>query len=81
LCDKDSASEVFLKNLHERLCIQMACKAAVKSGDELSHEKIYEILDNLEQIENRFTCPHGRPTMWVLHKRELEKNFRRDYTR
>jgi len=81
LCDANSTSELFLKNLHERLCIQMACKAAAKAGDELSHEKIYEILDNLEQVENRSTCPHGRPTVWSLHKNDFEKKFKRDYVR
>ena len=69
----------FLAQFQERLCVQMACKAAVKAGDELSTEKMYEILDNLQTVDNRLTCPHGRPTVWMLSVNELEKKFRRDY--
>jgi DNA mismatch repair protein MutL len=73
------ADENFLARFQERLCIQMACKAAVKAGDELSFEKMYEILDKLQTVDNRLTCPHGRPTVWTMSTSELEKKFRRDY--
>jgi DNA mismatch repair protein MutL len=81
LQDTPEHDATFVKNFHDRLCIQAACKAAVKAGDELTQEKIYEILDRLETIDNRTTCPHGRPTTWVLRKTELEKKFRRNYTK
>jgi DNA mismatch repair protein MutL len=81
LQDMDAQEPSFLSKISERLCVQMACKAAVKAGDELSQEKIYEILDKLETIDNRSTCPHGRPTVWSLRKTELDKKFRRDYTK
>lgn len=65
----------------EKVRIQMACKAAVKAGDELSPDKMLEIIQQLEKIDSRLTCPHGRPTVWFLTASELEKKFRRDYTR
>jgi len=75
LLDQDQ----FDKFITEKMHAQMACKAAVKAGDELSREKMQEIVRQLEQTENRLTCPHGRPTIWFLSLSEIEKKFRRDY--
>ena len=81
LQDNVEQENQLLDRFDTHICTHMACKAAVKAGDELSLEKIYEILDQLEKIDNRMTCPHGRPTSWTLHKSELEKKFRRDYAK
>ncbi len=81
LQDSENQDDRFIQHFNNNICTQMACKAAVKAGDELSIEKIYEILDQLETIENRTTCPHGRPTVWSISKSELEKKFRRDYSK
>lgn len=67
------------KILHERVHAQMACKAAVKAGDTLSHEQMNELMKDLYKTPNRFSCPHGRPTSWVLDLNEIEKKFKRDY--
>lgn len=65
------------KALHERLRAQMACKAAVKAGDELTHEHMKKLLQDLDATNNRLTCPHGRPTGWLLSLYDLEKKFKR----
>ncbi len=67
----------FLKIINEKLQAQMACKAAVKAGDTLSEEQIYKLLDDLSNTENRFCCPHGRPTSWLIGINEIEKKFKR----
>jgi len=67
----------FRKTIHEKLRAQMACKAAVKAGDILTHEQMQKLLDDLAQTNNRFSCPHGRPTGWLLSVHEIEKKFRR----
>lgn len=67
------------KIVHERVHAQMACKAAVKAGDTLSHEEMYKLIENLNKTSNRFSCPHGRPTSWTLQLDEIEKKFKRDY--
>ncbi len=69
--------EQFMKTLHEKLRAQMACKAAVKAGDVLTHTQMIELLEKLHQTPNRFSCPHGRPTGWLLSIDEIEKKFRR----
>jgi DNA mismatch repair protein MutL len=63
--------------VHHDLRAQMACKAAVKAGDELTHLQIAQLLSDLSSVENRFTCPHGRPTCWLIRETEIEKQFKR----
>ena len=55
----------------------MACHAAVKANDPLTHEKMAHILDELRQTAYSTVCPHGRPVMLRLSRREIEKNFQR----
>jgi len=65
------------KTMHHKLQAQMACKAAVKAGDILTQEKMEQLLRDLERTKNRFSCPHGRPTGWLLSLVEIERKFRR----
>jgi DNA mismatch repair protein MutL len=62
--------------LHEVLDM-MACKAAVKAGNHLSHEELSDLLRRREDIERSGSCPHGRPTVLRLTVRDLEKQFGR----
>ena len=63
--------------VNEKLHAQMACKAAVKAGDILTQAQMHQLLVDLEKTDNRFTCPHGRPTGWNLSLHEIEKKFKR----
>ncbi|MFH1461398.1 MAG: DNA mismatch repair endonuclease MutL [bacterium] len=71
--------EVFRKKLNDRVHAQISCKSAVKSGDTLTTEEMQKIVDELYQTENPLTCPHGRPTTWIISKQQIEKQFKRDY--
>jgi DNA mismatch repair protein MutL len=62
--------------LHEVLDM-MACKAAVKAGQSMSHAELQALLDQREQIERASNCPHGRPTTIRLTLKDLEKQFKR----
>lgn len=55
----------------------MACKAAVKGGDNLKIEETEELIKNLLSLKNPFSCPHGRPTIIEMTEYELEKKFKR----
>jgi len=67
----------FSKAINEKLHAQMACKAAVKAGDQLSTEHINNLIRDLYKTTNRLTCPHGRPTSWMLSTYDIEKKFKR----
>ena len=73
--DKDA----FSRAINEKIHAKMACVAAVKAGDSLTIQQMQELIRDLNKTENRLTCPHGRPTGWLLPKHEIEKKFKRDY--
>ena len=54
-----------------------ACKAAVKGGGEISVTEAEELLAELMACEDPYHCPHGRPTIISMTKREMEKKFKR----
>ena len=60
-----------------RLAATIACHAAVKAHDRLTYEKMAHILDELRATAYSTVCPHGRPVMLRLTRREIEKNFQR----
>lgn len=55
----------------------MSCKAAVKGNNKLSFEEAKELIEELMQSENPYNCPHGRPTLIVMSKYEVERKFKR----
>ena len=57
--------------------MQMACKSAVKGGDPLSRDEIEALIRQMLDTGAPPTCPHGRPVMKVISRRELEKMFKR----
>lgn len=55
----------------------MSCKAAVKGNNRLSAQEVDALIGELLTLENPYHCPHGRPTIIAMTKRELEKKFKR----
>jgi DNA mismatch repair protein MutL len=55
----------------------MACHAAVKANDPLTREKMQYLLDELRETAHSSVCPHGRPVVLRLTRREIEKSFDR----
>jgi DNA mismatch repair protein MutL len=66
-----------LEDGRDALLATMACKAAVKAGDELAHEEMERLIEELRATDTRFTCPHGRPTVLSLTVSELHRRFER----
>jgi len=62
--------------LHEALDM-MACKAAVKAGDQMNPPQLASLLQQRQQIDRASSCPHGRPTAFRMTLSELAKRFDR----
>jgi len=54
-----------------------ACKAAIKANDVNTLSELSVIVKTIFTDERIRYCPHGRPVMFKLTKRELEKQFKR----
>ncbi len=61
----------------EESIIMMACKAACKANMKMTQQGMEALMLDLFKTEVPYTCPHGRPTMIVLTRGELEKSFKR----
>ena len=55
----------------------MSCKAAVKGNNRLSAQEVDALIGELLTLDNPYHCPHGRPTIIAMTKKELEKKFKR----
>ena len=60
-----------------RIAATTACHAAVKANDRLTPEKMVYILDELRRTAHASVCPHGRPVILRLSRREIERRFER----
>lgn len=74
LADAGSVSEL---DLVRSKLIQTACKKALKAGDRLEKEEIYEIIEAYKNGATPMTCPHGRPVIISITKTDLQKKFKR----
>ena len=63
--------------LVEKALITISCKSAVKANTWLPVARMEELLQQLGRTEFAATCPHGRPTYWMLTLEELEHHFLR----
>ncbi|NLP26658.1 MAG: DNA mismatch repair endonuclease MutL [Clostridiales bacterium] len=64
-------------NLLDEMFHTLACKAAIKANDKNSIEELKSLAEQVYFNENIRHCPHGRPIMFSLSKREMEKQFKR----
>ncbi|WP_203246296.1 DNA mismatch repair endonuclease MutL [Sporosarcina beigongshangi] len=63
--------------LREEAAIMMSCKRSIKANHYLTVADMERLLHDLEECENPFTCPHGRPVLIHFTTYELEKMFKR----
>ncbi len=75
----DGLTEEYKKDLDiitEKVA-SMSCKAAVKGNNKMSFAEAQELIEKLMEAENPYNCPHGRPTLIMMSKYEIEKKFKR----
>lgn len=55
----------------------VACKAAIKANDTSDKIELQALLNEVYGNDDIRYCPHGRPVMITLTKKDIEKQFRR----
>ncbi|MFW6265763.1 MAG: DNA mismatch repair endonuclease MutL, partial [Halanaeroarchaeum sp.] len=67
----DSAADALISDL--------ACYPSITGNTSLSEGDVVSLLSRLDDCENPFSCPHGRPVLIEFSERELADRFERDY--
>ncbi|HKW14373.1 MAG TPA: DNA mismatch repair endonuclease MutL [Candidatus Krumholzibacteria bacterium] len=63
--------------LNEKLIASYACRSAIKAGQRLSVDEMKLLADQLFAVDNPYSCPHGRPTIYRLSLDEIGRWFHR----
>lgn len=61
----------------QRLLYTIACKSAVKANMRIGEQEMEELVRRVLRLKNINTCPHGRPIIITMSKKEMEKEFKR----
>lgn len=69
--------KIDVKKMREDAAIMMSCKKSIKANHYLKNNEMADLIDQLREMEDPFTCPHGRPIIINFSNYELEKLFKR----
>lgn len=65
------------ETIRDEIAASLACRAAIKINMTLTVEKMRWLIDRLLLTSSPTTCPHGRPVILRLTKRDIERGFHR----
>lgn len=63
--------------IFNKLAISLSCKRSIKANHYINENEVNNLLKDLENCENPYTCPHGRPVIVLLSNQEIERLFKR----
>jgi DNA mismatch repair protein MutL len=66
-----------LEDFFHKKIARMACRTAIKAGDDLTLPQIKDYVVRLLSKNIPYTCPHGRPILLRWSTYDLEKMFKR----
>ncbi|EKU50516.1 DNA mismatch repair endonuclease MutL [Staphylococcus massiliensis] len=69
--------KVDIKKIREEAAIMMSCKKSIKANHYLKNSEMHDLINQLREMEDPFTCPHGRPIIINFTNYELERLFKR----
>lgn len=69
--------KVEIKKIREEAAIMMSCKKSIKANHYLRNHEMADLIDQLREMEDPFTCPHGRPIIISFSNYEMERLFKR----
>lgn len=80
LSSLDESSETIDKEENfvlKKLIATIACHSSIRAGQELNSYHAKHLFKQLIKCSQPYSCPHGRPIIWIINKSEIEKNFKR----
>jgi DNA mismatch repair protein MutL len=61
----------------DEVLIKMACHSMIRANETLDTREMHALLVQLDEVDFNRHCPHGRPVMQRMQRREIEKLFAR----
>lgn len=77
LTQMDEMKNTIMSEKKERLLYTISCKAAIKANMRISNIEMEKLVEKVFKLENINTCPHGRPIVISMTKKQIEKDFKR----
>lgn len=65
------------EHYYDEVAISMACKKSIKAHQRVNQAEAEELLFDLNNTLQPYTCPHGRPVIVKITTKEIEKMFKR----
>jgi len=70
-------NKITFNELRNDAIAMASCKMSIKANQILSEVEMNKVISDLYECNNPFTCPHGRPIITKMEKKDLEKMFKR----
>nr|WP_245838537.1 DNA mismatch repair endonuclease MutL [Natronoarchaeum philippinense] len=77
--DADGGGEAAVESLADEFIADLACYPSITGNTSLREGSVVDLLDALDDCENPWACPHGRPVVIEVDGEEIEDRFERDY--
>lgn len=61
------------------LLADLACYPSITGNTSLTEGSVLDLLSTLDDCDNPYACPHGRPVIIEFDTEEIEARFERDY--
>ena len=77
--ETERGADEAVQDAADHLLGDLACYPSITGNTSLAEGSIRELLAALDECENPYACPHGRPVIVSITADELEDRFERDY--
>ncbi|MFB6128640.1 MAG: DNA mismatch repair endonuclease MutL [Halorhabdus sp.] len=77
--DRDADPDATVEAAADDVLADLACYPSITGNTSLTEGSIVDLLDRLDDCENPYACPHGRPVVVEIDADELAERFERDY--
>ena len=75
----ESAAAETVDAVADDLLADLACYPSITGNTSLTEGSVVSLLSALDDCENPWACPHGRPVVIEFDHEEVENRFERDY--
>ncbi|MFB6295715.1 MAG: DNA mismatch repair endonuclease MutL [Halobacteriales archaeon] len=75
----DGEGETSVDARVDALLSDLACHPSITGNTSLTEGSVLDLLSTLDDCENPYACPHGRPVLIEIADDEIEDRFERDY--